>query len=100
MEDEKYEPKKKQHLSPNKRTAIKLGIVGIIVMTTIAGITMGIPTLMGIPTAEKAFEGFPTYACDVPNDITSCNNKTAIQGYVWTDNGRQVLDVNFKFDEP
>lgn len=100
MSEDKYEPKKKQPLSPNRRTGVKLGIVAIIVMTTIAGITIGIPTLMGIPTGDQTFEGFPTYTCDIPNDIASCNNKTAIDGYVWTNNGRQVLDVNFKFDAP
>jgi len=89
----------KQPITAKKRTVLKLGLVSMIVIVMVTMVYVVLPDYLGIQTTEKmVFTGYPTYTCSTPTDITSCDNKTDIKGYVWINQGRQVLDVNFKFD--
>lgn len=89
----------KKPITAKKRTVLKLGIISIIVIVMVTMVYVVLPDYLGIQTAEKqVFMGYPTYTCETAMDITSCNNKTAIEGYVWVGEGRTVLDVNFVFD--
>ena len=89
----------KKPITAKKRTVLKLGLISMIVIVMVTMVYIVLPDYLGIQTAEKhVFTGYPTYTCENPYEIASCNNKTAIDGYFWVDGGLQVLDVKFEFD--
>lgn len=81
-----------------KRPVIKSLLIGSIVIAVIIMVYVVLPEVMDLENQTKmTYEGNPTYACTEPYVITSCMNKTALHGYVFSHSGMSVIDINYTF---
>ena len=78
------------------RGIAKVLLIGGIV-AGFSGVILGVlPQYFDLESEKVTYTGFPTYACTEPYNVQSCLNKTNLHGYVFTESGLEVLDVNFE----
>ena len=79
-----------------KRDIIKLTLIGLIVAGLGSTILYVLPEYFDLESEKISYTGFPTYACTEPFEVTSCLNRTALQGFMFNNDGSQVVDIGFK----
>ena len=80
-----------------KRDILKNILIGCIVVGVGSVIYYVLPEFLDLESEKVSYTGFPTYSCTEPFEVTSCLNRTALQGYIFTPNGKSVMDTGFKF---
>ncbi len=78
-----------------KRGIIKLTLIGLIVAGASSTIFYVLPQYFDIETEKVTYTGFPTYSCTEPFNVDTCLNKTNMNGYMFSNDGLEVIDINF-----
>ena len=79
-----------------KRLILKFSLIGIIVISASGTIFFILPEYFDLESEKMTYTGFPTYSCTEPYKVQTCLNKTALHGYSFSNDGRQVVDIDFK----
>jgi hypothetical protein len=78
-----------------KRLFAKFSLIALIVIGASSMIFFVLPQYFEI-TEKVTYTGFPTYSCTEPFEISTCLNKTKLDGYMFSNTGLEVIDVRFK----
>ena len=88
-----------RNLFLTKRLILKFALIGVIVISASGTIFFVLPQYFEI-YEKTTYTGFPTFSCTEPFEIQSCLNKTALQGYMFSNNGLEVIDVRYDPSQP
>lgn len=78
-----------------KRGIVKVLLIGLIVAGASSTIFFVLPQYFDIETEKVTYTGFPTYSCTEPFNVSTCMNKTKLNGFIFNNDGLSVVDVNY-----
>lgn len=79
-----------------KRGIVKVLLISLIVIGASSTIFFVLPQYFDLQTEKVTYTGFPTYSCTEPFEVSSCLNKTRLNGFIFSNDGLQVIDVNYR----
>ncbi len=79
-----------------KRDIKKFSLIGLICASVLITVYVILPSFMDLENEPGTYEGSPTYTCTTAFDISSCNNKTNIEVSIFSNNGINLLDLDYK----
>ena len=78
-----------------KRGIVKVLLIALIVAGASSTIFFVLPQYFDIQSEKVTYTGFPTYACTEPFDVSTCLNKTKMDGFLFKSNGLSVVDTGY-----